>query len=492
VTVTINVKGAVRMKSSNVSGIDLCLGGVMVLAIAMAPLGCEPSLSSSGGVQPDGGGVYTPPAGGDPDPPVPSECVPPTKGPTMHGGGSTSDPDNDVWTADASPHILPFDTTIYKTVTLEPCAEVLIADGKQVTIRGAGNLIAEGTAMKRIHIGAKDAGKPFANIRTLAPSTARFAYTTIDGGGKPLATLPYLAGTLQMSGDAQKPVQPVLFVDHVRIDGSQSNGIVLDSNAGFAEGSNALVVKGAAAHPMSVWARAVGGIPVGAYTGNAVDQILLPATSGNETITESTTLHERGVPYLVGHATSGGDLRVDVPQGQPGVTFTIEPGVSMRFKKNGVFHIAVATGNTVPARGSLIAVGTPDKPIVFTSDAASPAAGDWLGIWFGDIPTATDKVDYVRVEYAGGTSVSGSGSCPDNAEGNNDAAIRIFGTPPSEFVTNTVILESKTNGIDRGWRSDAPVIDFLAGNAFTNVGLCHQTFPPTKANVCPMPVPCPQ
>ncbi|MDB5215814.1 MAG: Fibronectin type domain protein, partial [Myxococcaceae bacterium] len=428
--------------SMNCSKLGLCGGAVMLLALAAAPLGCENPSSSSGGVTPDGGGVFEPDGGGSPDanvdPVVQSECVPPTKGPTMHGGGSTSDPD-ETWTADGSPHILPFDTTIYKTVTVEPCAEVLIADGHQITIRNGGKLVAEGTATKRIHFGAKDAGKPFANIRTLAPSTARFAYTTIDGGGKPLATTTYLAGTLDMSGDGNQPTQEVLFVDHVTIDGSQSNGLVMQSNAGFAAGSNALVVKNAVAHPMSVWANAVGGIPVGSYTGNGIDQILLPATSGNETITETQTLHERGVPYLVGHATSGGDLRVDVPAGKPSVTLTIEPGVTMKFKKKGVFRIAVATSSS-PARASLIAAGTAAKPIVFTSNEAAPAAGDWFGLWFGDVPSATDKVDQVRVEYAGGTSVTGSGSCPDNSEGNNDAAIRIFGYPPSEFVTNTTIL----------------------------------------------------
>ena len=490
-----HAKGMVRM---NCSKLGLGGGALILLALASGPLGCETASSSSGGVTPSGPrGIFDPDGGGSPDanvdPPVASECVAPTKGPTMHGGGSTSGPDNDVWTADGSPHILPFDTTIYKTVTVEPCAEVLIADGKEVTIRNGGKLIAEGTATKRIHFGAKDAGKPFTNIRTLAPSTARFAYTTIDGGGKPAATFPYLAGTLDMSGDTTLPVQEVLFVDHVTIDGSQSNGLVMQGHAGFAAGSSALVVKNAVAHPMSVWAVAVGGIPAGSYTGNGIDQILLPSTSGNETITETTTLHERGVPYLVGHATSSGDLRVDVPAGRPNVTLTIEPGVTMKFKKSGVLRIAVAQ-STTPARASLIAMGTAAKPIVFTSNEPAPAAGDWLGVWFGDIPSATSKIDQARVEYAGGTSVSGSGSCPDNAEGNNDGAIRIFGLPSTQFVTNTMILASKTNGIDRGWRSDSPLVEFLPTNTFTGVTLCQQTFAPNAANNCPAPaaVPCPQ
>jgi hypothetical protein len=480
------------MNCSKVGLLSFAGLGAGVLALAVAPLGCEdPSTVSP--VQLDGGGVFAAEAGDSnvvtPPPPPGSECVPPTKGPTMHGGGSTSDPDNDVWTADTSPHVLPFDTTIYKTVTIEPCAEVLLAGGRQITVRG--KLVAEGTATRRIHIGAKDAASPFGNIRTLSPATIRLAYATIDGGGLPLATVPYLAGTLEINGDTLKPVQEVLFVDHVTIGGSKSNGLVVQGNGGFTAGSNALVVTGAAVHPVSVWARAASGIPAGTYTGNGSDKILLPTTSGNETINETTTFHERGVPYLVGHATSAGDLRVDVPMGQPGVTLTIEPGVNVRFKKGGVLKVAVAT-STNPARGSLVAAGTAGRPIVFTSDEATPAAGDWLGLWFGDIPTATDKVDQARVEYAGGTSTSGSGSCPDNSELNNDAAIRIFGAPPAEFVTNTTILASATNGVDRGWRSDNAVIEFLPTNTFTNVALCHQTFPPTAANVCPGVVPCPQ
>ena len=118
----------------------------------------------------------------------------------------------------------PFDTTIYKTVTIEPCAEVLLAGGRQVTVRG--KLIAEGTATRRIHIGAKDAASPFGNIRTLSPATIRLAYATLDGGGLPLATLPYLAGTLEINGDTLMPVQETLFVDHVTITGSKSNGLV--------------------------------------------------------------------------------------------------------------------------------------------------------------------------------------------------------------------------------------------------------------------------
>lgn len=480
---------------SSCSKLGLCLPlSLAFAALALAPLtACEADSNKGGELTPDSGVFVVDGSGGDGggggDGSVASECVPPTKGPTMHGGGSISLPD-EVWTADGSPHILPFDTTIYKKVTVEPCAEVLIADGKTLTVRGS--LVAEGTASKRIHIGGKDAGKPFRTITTVGagPTSIRLAYVTIDGGGSLTNTAIYNTGVLTPQGSSATVTQDTLFVDNVTIQGSPTSGIVLSGGAGFAPGSNALTIKGVASHPIVITPRSVGGIPVGTYTGNAKDQILLPTGSGNETITETTTLHDRGVPYLVGHDLNAGDLRVDTIVGNPPIVLTIEAGVTMRFKKGGVFYTAVASG-TAPARASMVAVGTAAKPIVFTSDEAAPAAGDWLGLRFGEMPTATTRLDYVRVEYAGGGSSAGSGSCLYTpAVGNNEGAIRITGRPPSQFITNTTIVDSLLHGIDRGWRSDDPEIDFLPTNTFTRVGACRQTVAPTAGNVCPDPVPC--
>ena len=100
----------------------------------------------------------------------------------------------------------------------------------------------------------------------------------------------------------------------------------------------------------------------------------------------------------------------------------------------------------------------------------------------------TNKIDYARVEYAGGASSSGSDAC--NTPGTNDAAIRIFGLPSGAFVTNTTIAYSAGHGIDRGWRDDAKP-DFLATNTFTDIAICKQTYPRDTNGACPTPVPCP-
>src|SRR5262249_6720167 len=176
------------------------------------------------------------------------DCPRPAGGPTPH----TSTVNTETWTADKSPHILSSDISITGTVTIEPCAEVLMAGGSSVTVLSTGKIIADGIATKPIHIGANVAGKPFSRIRT-SGGTIHMSYVTIDGGGDPLNTLPYLTGALDLQGaDQTQPSQPTLFVDHVNIRDSRSNGVVLRDGAGFAPGSTDLTVTGSLQFPVSI------------------------------------------------------------------------------------------------------------------------------------------------------------------------------------------------------------------------------------------------
>jgi hypothetical protein len=412
-------------------------------------------------------------------------CPAPTGGPTNHPGTVGTE----TWTAAGSPHRVPLNTVVSGTLTIEPCAEVLIGAGLTLSIESTGKLVAEGLADKPIHIGAIDPAKPFAKIRTNNGGTVRLAYVNMDGCGDPLNTIPDLTGALDLqSGDVTAPTKPILYVAHVTITGSRSNGIVTRGGAGFAPGSTDLTITGSAQFPISSWSRAIDGIPAGNYTGNAHDEILIPAIGGHEAMQESATMHERGVPYRIGNQGSAGTLYVgSTAVGAPVATLTIEPGVTIRVKKGGVILIESAS-LAAPARGALIAVGTAAKPIVFTSLQPVPAAGDWIGVWFDSIPDANDKMDYTRVEYAGATSTSGSSAC--NTPGPNDAGIRVFGLPAGQFITNTTILSSAGHGIDRGWRDNTKP-DFLATNTFTSIAKCKQTYPKDTSGACPTTVPCP-
>jgi hypothetical protein len=439
-------------------------------------------------------GVALPPDAAPPDAPLPDAPLgcPPGSGPTMHGFSVSAD---ETLTAAKSPYVVPGDLSVYATLTLDPCVELRLPAKSSVLLSSTGRIVAQGNALQPIHITAAKAGQPFANIRASGGGALRLSYVNIDGGGDPLNTVPPVAGLINLQGtDNAAATQEILFVDHVHISGSASNGIVLHDGAGFAAGSTALTIDGSAEWPISVWARAAGTVPDGTYTGNTRDAIVIAQGSGHSAVQESMTLHERGVPYDVGDGLSAPEIRVDPPSSAAAlVTLTIEPGVTLRFGKNGNLRVQTFTG-TMPALAALVAVGTADKPIVFTSAAATPAAGDWYGVWYGMVPDPSNRIDHARFEYAGGHSSSGSAACPTTLGTiSNDGAVRIFGPPASQFITNSAFVNSAGHGVDRGWRADN-VTDFLPTNTFQNIAWCNQSYPSAATGACPpaAQVPCPR
>ncbi len=143
------------------------------------------------------------------------------------------------------------------------------------------------------------------------------------------------------------------------------------------------------------------------------DDIITPPTGGTETITGSITANttwRAGNKYVL-----TGFVYVE-----SGATLTIEPGTIIKGDKPTKGSLIVKPG------AKIIAVGTQDKPIVFTSNQAAGqrAAGDWGGlVLLGKAPVnktpayvegenvsqfgGTDPADnsgqlkYVRIEFAG-------------------------------------------------------------------------------------------
>ena len=161
-------------------------------------------------------------------------------------------------------------------------------------------------------------------------------------------------------------------------------------------------------------------------------------------------------------------MDISTQAGGPAAVLTIEPGVTMQFAPGGIAqhqHRRRHGG----ALGHAVANGGPGgAAIVFTSDkGAAASAGDWLGIAFNDAVGGANAMSNTRVEFAGGQTISNDSSCPyPGRVGVNYAAIRIFGAPGSQFITDSTIVASLRDGIDRGWRSDLQP-DFLASNTFT-------------------------
>lgn len=427
---------------------------------------------------------------GGPDPVPVVTCAPVTGKGVTHTGDVKG---NEVWSAADSPHIVTGNVSVRNslTLTIEPCAEVRVAKGANIQVAfpgtpNTGSLVAEGTAEQPIRI-VGDGGARWASLSVHAPGTARLAHVTLEGGGGG----DFQEGaTLGVYGDSEDGADALVFADHVTIVKSLGTGVLLTRGASFVAGSRDLVVRESGSetnpYPLQIEEHAFDTLPTGKYTGNRIDEILVDPgggrTAGSGLLADGT-LHERGVPYHVGRS-KGDSLRIGGrPDGQL-VTLTIEPGVVMRFSEGAALAVQHVT-NTKPSTAAIRAIGTAEKPIVFTSASSAPKAGDWQGLWFGGFPSATDKLDHVRIEYAGYDCGCILSTCSSIAE--HEGAIIFTAQPPSAFVTNTVFANIAGHGITQGY--DGSFVDLRPTNAFENVTGCAQTRPRESTTTCPSPRP---
>ncbi len=125
-----------------------------------------------------------------------------------------------------------------------------------------------------------------------------------------------------------------------------------------------------------------------------VSEELKVAREVSGTIAENATWKASECPVLVTD-----DVYVEGPKAP---VLTIEAGCEVRFAANRGLYVSY---HSEP--GALKAVGTADKPIVFTSDGAKQP-GAWAGLSFAaQTVAASSELTFVTVEYAGGEYLDG-------------------------------------------------------------------------------------
>jgi hypothetical protein len=118
--------------------------------------------------------------------------------------------------------------------------------------------------------------------------------------------------------------------------------------------------------------------------GVVVCTMVTPFIGGD--VTASLTLTKACSPYDI-----QSDINVD-----SNAILTIEAGVTLYFESSVSLNVGYSTA------GSLVALGTAASPIVFTSAAAMPSAGDWNNIHFWDNTMGGTKIAYAKLDYCGG------------------------------------------------------------------------------------------
>jgi len=305
-------------------------------------------------------------------------------GPTHHAGEIPAD---EVWYPSGNPHII--DENVYTgdgvTLTIKPGCYVQFSAGTELYTGYAspGSIIAAGTA---------DSAITFTSLSDTVPgfwdgivfysqtiSTARMSYCKVEFGGNSSASRD---GAVAIDNTSIK-------FDHNTVRKSGRNGVWVSVDGYFTEFTNNTITS-CTKYAVHVGANHVGTLGTGnILTGNTKNGI---EVDGTEIDADATWL-DHGVPYVLtddAYVTSSATLTISA-----GCTIGLNTGVDLY------------CGYSEP--GSIIAIGTAESPITFTT-FVDTVAGIWDGITFYSQTISTARLSYVTVEYAGNTGASRDGA----------------------------------------------------------------------------------
>ncbi len=177
------------------------------------------------------------------------------------------------------------------------------------------------------------------------------------------------------------------------LSNSQTDGIKLNTNGEFSlfEGNSFSNIGNSS---ISCNPSAVSSIGAN-NTYDSYSQILINDVNFNEV--GEFTWKNQGVPYVI-----DGTIRMGVENTQ-GLKLTIEPGVVFKMTTDSYIDFAYWDNEYV----TIIAKGTLDNPIIFTSNSPSPEAGDWYGLNFYK-GAVNCEFDFCKFKYGGGNNSYGN------------------------------------------------------------------------------------
>lgn len=121
---------------------------------------------------------------------------------------------------------------------------------------------------------------------------------------------------------------------------------------------------------------------------------------------------------------------------------TIKPGAVLRFASDRRLEVNGAAA-------SLSAIGTAEKPIVFSSIAQR--RGTWNGIYFNESSAPENRLEHVRVEYGGENEHTGNGL--------HRGGVYIGGSSAAVFIRNSAFVGNDHAGLTSYGREGAVTID---------------------------------
>lgn len=304
--------------------------------------------------------------------------------------GSTYTNQDETWKAQTVPFVLEDDLTIRgpgnPILRLQPGITLLMRNGKNIIVGGNsnyGSLIAQGTPADTITITSFSVNPQpgdWGSIRFddgATNSVLEFCRIEYGGTGS-------VHGMINVNGNALVSIKNTYMARSNQYElrvgrDNGSNGFVeFTGNTIISVNGDAMLIRGQVLQTLgeenTFEVPENAGIRVSGYAANVIR------------IMQDASWKPQTAPYIM----------EDVMRIFENATLTIQPGVVLKFISGK--HIEVGYNNT---HGRLIAQGTEEHPIVFTSASPVPQKGDWQGIRFSRFALEGSLLEYCDIGYAG-------------------------------------------------------------------------------------------
>ena len=227
------------------------------------------------------------------------------------------------------------------------------------------------------------------------------------------------------------------------ISSNQSFGVYINSASDNASITNSEISNNLS-YPVRCYASQVGNITGNTFTGNTYQKIYV---YGN-TISLDATWENQGIPYYI---SSSAHVYVQGTDGPDSVTtLMLDPGVELNFDS---VYLWIGHTSNPDYKGALIANGTDADKIIITSSSATPAPGDWYGLYFAQYADSSCLLDHCVIEYGGNGSSYNNVRCIEssptitNCEISKGEGSGIYLNSSQAIISDCEIYDNSENGI---------------------------------------------
>lgn len=269
------------------------------------------------------------------------------------------------------------------SLTIAPGTTVLFAKGTGLDVSESRKLVARGTPEAPICLTGEKAERGAWDGITLGRTEAGpdvLEHLTVEYAGD--TTSDREAAGIKVVSDSRAVS---LSMTRTTVRESQGAGLYLVGSAVFEAFSDNTFTKNALA--ANVDANVVGYLDAASrFSGNDVDEVRVRPVH----TTKNLAWHAIGVPFhVLGNLNVDGAWSLEAPS-----TVVVAPDSWIAINGD---------------EGALTAVGTAEKPIVFTGE--SKTRGAWDSLRFGNSKNEKNRLEHVTVEYGGSTAHDKNGAC---------------------------------------------------------------------------------